>query len=151
MPNKKQQKILATIFCFLSDTTLVAWIYFIFTNYGRYIGAVSETIDSPDFQIQLYKIILQSLTFMLLLFISAQLIVYILAWRGFRSAYFYLKFFSVFGFVFSLYICITISLYALLPLFIYVGGYYIFAKLYQEASAELQKLPQSPTPQSKIE
>jgi len=147
LPNKSQQKTLALIFCFLSDVTLVAWTYFIFTSYSRYVSTVSDTIDSPDFQIQLYKVILQSLTFMLLLFIIGQTTVYILAWRKLRSAYFYLKFFAVFGFAFSLFITYSISAYAFLPMLIYAGGYYVFARLFKETSAQLQTLPLSPTPQ----
>ena len=138
MPNKSQQRILALIFCFLSDLTLVAWIYFMFTSYSRYVSLASDTIDSPDFQIQLYKVILQSLTFMLLIFIAGQAVVYILAWRKLRSAYFYLKFFAVLGFVLSLYISIVLSPYAILPMIIYAGGYYVFAGLFKAMSEGLQ-------------
>lgn len=118
----------------------MAWIYFKATNYHNYGRIAAETIDSPDFQIQLYKVLLQSLTFFLLVFIVAQTFVYVLAWRNFKAAYFYLKFFAVFGFSAFLLITFTNSLFGLLPAAIYVGGYYVFARGYKELK-EAIKLP----------
>ena len=137
--DRSQQKILAMAGCYLSDITLIAWLYFRLTQYGRYAENVGSKIDSPDFQIQLYKIMLQSLTFALMLFIIAQTVVYLMAWRKFRSAYLYLKYFSVMGVVVGLFIIIKGSAYALLPMMIYVGGYYVFSKLFKESSAIVQK------------
>ena len=145
--NRSQQKILAMAGCYLCDLTLVSWIYFRATNYTQYTKNISGQIDSPDFQIQLYKIILQSLTFALILFLIAQTAVYILAWRKFRSAYFYLKFFSVVGFVLGFFITVTNSAFAMLPMIIYLSGYYIFSKLYKESSAIAQTLHLSSTQQ----
>jgi hypothetical protein len=141
--NRSQQKILAMAGCYLTDLALIAWLYFRATNYSRYTGTLEGKIDSPDFQIQLYKVVLQSLTFALLLFLAAQTVVYILAWRKFRGAYLYLKFFSVFGFVAAFFIAVTSSAYAMLPMLIYIGGYYVFSKLFKESSAIMQTSPQS--------
>lgn len=140
--NRSQQKLLAIFSCYLTDLALIAWLYFRATNYSRYTHGVSGTVDSPDFQIQLYKVLLQSLTFALLLFLFAQTAVYIMAWRKVRAAYLYLKFFSVFGFVIGLLIVILSSAYALLPMLIYIGGYYVFSKLFKESSAIVQNSPQ---------
>lgn len=145
--NRSQQKILAMVGCYLTDLALVAWVYFRATNYGRYTGTLEGKIDSPDFQIQLYKVMLQSLTFALLLFLIAQTVVYILAWRKFRGAYLYLKYFSVLGFVVGFIIAAMSSAYAMLPMLIYIGGYYVFSKLFKESSAIMQTSPQSSTPQ----
>ena len=142
MTNRSQQKILAMCACYLTDLTLMAWVYFRATNYTRYTDTVGSQIDSPDFQIQLYKVLLQSLTFALLLFLLAQTVVYVLAWKKFRVAYFYLKFFSVFGFVVAFAIAISTSAYAMLPMLIYIGGYYVFSKLFKETSAIMQNSPQ---------
>ncbi|MBY0413219.1 MAG: hypothetical protein K2Q18_03595 [Bdellovibrionales bacterium] len=138
--NKIQQKILATFGCYFSDLTLVAWFYYQATNYGKYSQAIGSKLDSPDFQLQFYRIFLQSLTFMLLLFIISQTVVYVLAWRNFRSAYFYLKFFSVFAFAISIYIVFSNSAFATLPAIFYLFGYYVFAKEFKESTAKLQKL-----------
>lgn len=143
--NRTQQKILAMLGCYLTDITLIAWVYFRATNYNRYTDKIGSQIDSPDFQIQLYKVVLQSLTFALLLFLAAQTVVYILAWKKFRGAYMYLKFFSVFGFVVAFGIAVTSSAFAMLPMIIYIGGYYVFSKLFKESSVLAQNLRQSPT------
>jgi hypothetical protein len=139
--DRSQQKLMATAGCYLTDITLIAWLYFRATNYGRFTNTVAESIDSPDFQIQLYKILLQSLTFALLLFLLAQSVVYVMAWRKIRAAYLYLKFFSVFGFVVAFIIAVLSSVYALLPMLIYIGGYYVFSKLFKESSAIVQSSP----------
>jgi hypothetical protein len=141
--NKLQQKILALLLCLVSDITLIAWLYFKATNYNRYTRMSGVLANSPDFQFQIYKIILQSMTFALLLFLLAQVIVYILAWKNFRAAYLYLKFFAVFGFTIALYITIENSLFALLPMVIYLFGYYIFARSFKELTATMQNSPLS--------
>lgn len=138
---RKQQKIIALISCFLSDLTLMAWLYFMATNYQNY-GQMARDLDSPDFQIQLYKVVLQSLTFFLMAFTLTQTVVYILAARNFRAALLYLKFFSVLGFAAFLGITLIHSSYAILPMFIYLFGYYVFSKLFKESSAVAQTLPQ---------
>ena len=140
-------KNLSLAFSYLSDITLLAWIYFQATSYKNFAKNVSVSIDSPDFQIQFYHILMQSLTFALLLFLSAQTLVYILALRKFRAAYFYLKFFSVFGFALCLYITFTASLFALLPAALYIFGYITFARTFKELTVKERSLPQSPTPQ----
>lgn len=139
--SRKQQKVIALASCYLSDLTLVAWLYFMATNYQNY-GQMTKTLDSPDFQIQLYKVVLQSLTFFLMTFALTQTAVYILAIRNFRAALLYLKFFSVLGFAAFLGITLIHSSYAILPMFIYLFGYYVFSKLFKESSAVAQKLPQ---------
>lgn len=135
--SKLQQKIFAIAGCYLSDLTLMAWLYFKATNFHNYGKVAASSIDSPDFQIQLYKVLLQSLTFFLLVFTVAQTFVYILAWRNFRAAYFYLKFFAVLGFSAFLLVTFTNSLFALLPAVIYVGGYYVFARSFKELKPAL--------------
>lgn len=136
---RKQQKILAITLSFLSDLTLMAWLYFMATNYNNYNSIAAKSIDSPDFQIQLYKILLQSLTFFLLVFILAQTIVYALAIKNFKAAFLYLKFFSVAGFAAFFFITIMHSGFGLLPMIIYLFGYYVFSKLFKESSAVVQK------------
>lgn len=136
--NRSQQKKLAMLTCYMTDLTLMAWLYFKATNYGQYTKNFGKNFDSPDFQVQFYKIILQSLTFALLLFLAAQTLVYILAWRKFTAAYLYLKYFAILGFVMGLIILVTSSAFAILPMIIYVGGYYVFSKLFKESLAIAQ-------------
>lgn len=135
-------KIISLAGCFLSDMTLVAWAYYQATNYQNFNVLAKNAINSPDFQIQLYKVILQSLTFFLFLFILAQSAVYIMAIKKMRAAYLYLKFFAVVGFAFTLLITITHSFYALMPACFYLLGYYTFAKTFKDTAVKPQNLPQ---------
>jgi ABC-type transport system involved in multi-copper enzyme maturation permease subunit len=118
--------------------TLVAWLYFKTTNYKNYSQNIAQKVSSPDFQLQFYQVLLQSLTFALLLFIAAQTFVYVLGLRNFRSAFFYLKYFCVLGFALSIFITFTSSFFALLPAIFYLFGYYIFAKEFKESTAIMQ-------------
>ena len=139
---KNEIKIISLAGCFLSDITLIAWIYYQATNYQNFNVIAKNAINSPDFQIQLYKVILQSLTFLLLLFILAQSAVYIMAIKNMRAAFLYLKIFAVVGFALSLLISISHSLYAVLPTLFYLLGYYNFAKTFKETAVSPQNLPQ---------
>ncbi|NOT78777.1 MAG: hypothetical protein HOP07_07200 [Bacteriovoracaceae bacterium] len=142
LSKKNEIKIISLAGCFLSDMTLIAWIYYQATNYQNFNVIAKSAINSPDFQIQLYKVILQSLTFLLLLFILAQSAVYIMAIKKMRAAYLYLKIFAVVGFALALLISISHSLYALLPALFYLLGYYTFAKIFKETAVSPQNLPQ---------
>ena len=144
--NSKEAKVLTTIACFLSDATLLTWLYWKASNYEQYGKLASGLLDSPNFQVQLYKVLLQSLTFFLLLFICAQFFVYVLALKKFRAAYFYLKYFVVLGFALALFITLTDSFYALCPALIYLVGYYHFAKSFTATGAQMQSQIQEPKP-----
>lgn len=138
LSKKNEIKFISLAGCFLSDMTLISWIYYQATNYQNFNVIAKSAINSPDFQIQLYKVILQSLTFLLLLFVLAQSAVYIMAIKNMRAAYLYLKIFAVVGFALSLLIAITHSLYALLPALLYLLGYYVFAKIFKETAVSPQ-------------
>jgi uncharacterized membrane protein len=125
----------------MSDVTLVAWVYFKSTNYKNYSQNIAQKVSSPDFQLQFYQVLLQSLTFALLLFLAAQTFVYVLGLRNLRSADFYLKYFCVLGFAVSAFITFTSSPFALLPAIFYVYGYYIFARSFKESTAAMQTQP----------
>lgn len=142
LSKKNEIKFISLAGCFLSDMTLIAWLYYQATNYQNFNVIAKNAINSPDFQIQLYKVILQSLTFLLLLFVLAQSAVYIMAIKNMRAAYLYLKIFSVVGFALALLISISHSLYALLPALFYLLGYYTFAKIFKETAVSPQNLPQ---------
>jgi hypothetical protein len=124
---KKDQKTLAVLTCYFSDVALLSWIYFKATNYEDYAKKAKVALDSPDFQIQLYRVLVQSLTFALLLFVLAQTIVYILYWRNLRSAQLYLKYFAIVAAAACTVIAFESTAFALLPFVIYCFGYYVFA------------------------
>lgn len=145
--DSKEAKIITSVGCFLSDVTILAWLYWQATNYDHFGELASKVMNSPNFQVQLYKVLLQSLTFFLLLFLAAQLTVYLMAAKKFRAAYLYLKFYSVIGFAISLLIAFSNSLYALCPALFYLAGYYHFAKSFKEATKEIVEAQTQSSPQ----
>jgi hypothetical protein len=133
---KKDQKTLAVLTCYFSDIALLCWFYFKATNYEGYAKKAKVALDSPDFQIQLYRVLVQSL---------AQTIVYILYWRNLRSAQLYLKYFAIVAAAACIVIAFESTAFALLPFIIYCVGYYVFAgsikPLTLPAAAEEKQTP----------
>ncbi len=113
---------------YLSDLTLVAWVYYHSTQLSKFNEVAKKAIDSPDFQLQMYKVFLQSLTFFLILFFMTQTFIYLFTFKKYKSVYLYLKYFSVTGFAIYFFIAVIASGYALVPMCLYVFGYYHFSK-----------------------
>ncbi len=137
----KEVRIITTVGCFLSDVTLFSWIYWQATQYHQFNQLIESSLNSPSFELQLYKVLLQSLTFFLLLFVSAQFVVYVLSWKKMRAALLYLKLYSVLGFAISLLVTLTSSPYALCPALFYLAGYYYFAKTFKATGVQMQNPP----------
>ena len=126
--SKNQEKTLIALGCFLCDIALTLWIYFRVSNYNAYLRYVKTITDSPDFQIQLYKVYLQSLTFSIMLFLAAHLVVYILYWREMRAAQVYLKFYAAMSSAGCILLAFFETPFALLPAILYGAAYYFIAK-----------------------
>lgn len=136
---RTQEKIFSAFGCLMCDIGLSLWFYFRATNYNEYIKYIKTITDSPDFQVQLYRVYMQSLTFGLLIFIGAHLVVYFLFWKDYRAAQVYLKYYSVCSSAGCLLITIYETAYAVVPMFIYGFAYYFIAKMIPKSSAKLQK------------
>lgn len=113
---------------YISDLTLVAWVYFHSTQLSKFNEVAKKAINSPDFQLQMYKIFLHSLTFLLIFFFMIQSFIYLLTFKKYKSIYIYLKYFSVTAFSIYFLIAIIASGYALVPMCLYIFGYYHFSK-----------------------
>lgn len=142
-----QKKLFALIICFISDATIFSWLYFKASHYGNFSDFTSPYVTSPNYQLELYTIFLQSFTFLLLLAFFTQAIVYVLALRNIKASYFYLKFYCVFAFAITVVIAFKSSVFALVPGVFYLYGYYIFAFNYSELKAKAQIPLQETTPQ----
>ncbi|MGZ3788921.1 MAG: hypothetical protein ACXVLQ_10375 [Bacteriovorax sp.] len=114
----KDKKHIALL-CFLTDLSLCAWSYFKLTNYDEYIKNVRPIISSPDFQLQIYQVLLQSLTFSMILFLVFHLVIYFLFWRGKTSAMKYLRFYTFTAALSCLIMIFSKLFLAIFPLFIY--------------------------------
>lgn len=137
--NKQQTKTFTTIGCLLSDIGLSLWLYFRATNYNEYLKYAKVITESPDFQVQLYRVYMQSLTFGLLLFIFAHLVIYILYWREYKAAQVYLKFYCIFSSAGCLLLALTETIFAIIPMLLYGISYYYIAKMIGQSKALSQK------------
>ena len=126
--SKSQEKTLIALGSFFCDIALSLWIYFRVSNYNAYLKYVKTITDSPDFQVQLYKVYLQSLTFSIMLFLVAHLVVYILYWREMRAAQVYLKFYAAMSSAGCLLLAFFETPFAILPAFLYGAAYFFIAK-----------------------
>lgn len=118
------------ILCFLSDIGISLWSYFKFTNYDEYQKIAKPIIGSPDLEVQLYQVLLQSLTFSLLLFLVFHLIIYVLLWKEKKYALKYVRFYSFMAAVSALLMMTSVGfLVAFIPLCIYVLSFLALGKL----------------------
>lgn len=133
--NNLQKKFLIILGCLLSDIGLSLWLYFKASNFNEYMKYAARITDSPDFQVQLYKVYLQSLTFGLILFVVAHLIIYTLYWKEFKAAKFYVKFYTAFSSVGCLFLAVAETPFGILPAIIYGLSFYTTAKMFPKPSA----------------
>ena len=154
MKSRKQIALL----CFLSDLGLGVWSYYKTTNYEEYLkmskevasqaGPYKQVLDSPDFQVQLYQVILQSLTFSLLLFLTFHLVIYILFWKEKKYATKYLRFYTFMAALSCVIMLFYKMFIGVVPLIIYALSFMEIGELLK-ASAQTQSRPQSTRLQSK--
>ena len=97
MTNKK--KLLVPALSFATDSGLALYTYLICTNYDQYKKYVKMVSGDPDFQLELYKVVVQTLTFVLLLFLFFHLIIYVLYYRNVKFARQYVKLYLILALV----------------------------------------------------
>ncbi len=136
--NNQQIKVFTTFSCLFSDIALSSWIYFRATNYDEYVKYVKIITESPDFQVQLYRVYMQSLTFGLLLFLATHLIIYFLYWKEYNSARVYLKFYCIFSSAGCLLLALVETAMGIVPMLLYGVSYYFIAKMIGQSKARSQ-------------
>lgn len=90
--SKKQTALLA----FLTDLGLSIWSYFKLTNYDEYLKAVKPYLSSPDFQIQIYQVLLQTFTFTILIFLTLHIAIY---WTYTKEKKWAIKYVRIYSFL----------------------------------------------------
>lgn len=132
------------ILCFLSDVGISVWSYNQLTNYDEYVKSAKAVIPSPDLQLQVYQILLQSFTFSLLIFLIFHLIIYILLWREKLYAIKYVRFYTIMAALSALIMIISLkSPVVLIPLAIYVLSYKSINTWLKDTAKQKQSMPQS--------
>jgi hypothetical protein len=106
-----------------ADVGLSIWSYQLIKNYDAYVKIVSPMIDSPDFQVQLYAVLLQSFIFSILLFLSFHLIIYFLFLRDVKYATKYVRFYSFMAAISAFVMALTGYPLAIIPMLIYIMSF----------------------------
>lgn len=83
------------ILCYLSDFAISLWAYLRLTDYDEYLKSARSVTSSPDLQLQVYQIMLQSFTFALLLFLAFHFVIYLFFWKHKIYSIKYIKFYSL--------------------------------------------------------
>jgi len=108
------KKLIVPILCFVSDALMSLWSYLKISNYDEFIKYIKLSIDSPDFQLQLYKIFLQTITFVLVLFIVIHAIIYVFYFKEKKIAQKYVRVYSAMAALSALSLIFTSQLYVMI-------------------------------------
>lgn len=127
--NVKQKKWITAIVLFISDILLSIWFYFRASNYNDYVKYISQINNSPDFQVQLYQVYMQSLIFALFLFLFAHLIIYIFFLRDFKGSRTYLRIYCIFTALGCVLLTFTEAPYLFLLALIYGAGFVVIKQI----------------------
>lgn len=121
------------VLCFLADIGLSLWSYFKLTNYDEYLKAAGPLIGSPDLQVQLYQVLLQTFTFTLMIFLALHLIIYILLWKKRKYAIKYVRFYSLLASLSCVLMMTSLgALWAVVPMVIYLLSFIGLGKINKE-------------------
>lgn len=108
------------ILCFLSDFAISLWAYLRLTDYDEFLKSARSVTSSPDLQLQVYQIMLQSFTFALLLFLAFHFVVYLFFWKHKIYSIKYIKFYTLLAALSSLVLIFSLNAYWIaIPLIVY--------------------------------
>ena len=101
------------------------YTYFALSNFNEFkkIIILSTGVDSPDLQLQLYQLFLQTLAFVSIILIVIHLIIYFFFYKEKKFAKAYVKYYSILASLSLIISAFTMRLYTLLiPALIYLIG-----------------------------
>jgi hypothetical protein len=116
------------LLCFSSDLGLSIWSYVKLKNYDQYLKIVKPIVASPDFQVQIYALFLQSLIFTLMIFLVFHIIIYILFIKKLKYAVKYVRIYSAMAAISCLMMIFSGYIVALFPIFIYSLSFFTLKK-----------------------
>jgi hypothetical protein len=70
-----KSKYFVPVLALVTDIGLAIYSYLLMTNYEKFQKYAKIAIKDPDFQLELYKLILQTMTFLLFVFLFLHLII----------------------------------------------------------------------------
>ena len=116
------------ILCFISDVVISLWTYYQLSNFASFKKMIGPISSSPDFQIQLYQVLLQSVTFSLLLFLFFHLIIALLFWKKKKFAIKYMHLYTLMAALSSALMIFSGYYIAVIPMIIYTLSFNLIRK-----------------------
>jgi uncharacterized protein YxeA len=124
------KKIIIPALCLITDVLMSVWSYFKVSNYDEFIKYIQISVDSPDFQLQLYKIFLQTLIIVLALFIILHIVIYVFYFKEKKMAQKYVRLYSAMAALSAVSLIFTSHIWLMIiPTLIYA---YIFWEVTQK-------------------
>jgi hypothetical protein len=135
LQNKLKDNKQIAILCFLADLGISVWSYEKIKNYDEYLKLVKPMIDSPDFQVQIYAVLLQSFLFSMLIFLVFHIVIYFLFVRESKYAIKYVRFYTLMAALSAGIMIFSGVLVAIVPLIIYTLSFISVGKSIKAAQA----------------
>jgi hypothetical protein len=135
---KMQKNKLLSIQCLsLADIGMAFYTYYALSNFEEFKKILNASgMSSPDFQLQIYKVFLQTLIFTSVLLIGFHLIIYYLYYQDKKFARMYVRYYSLLAAVSMLISTWAVSQTILLiPTIIYFLGFYYSTKVTSKTTA----------------
>lgn len=126
--SKKQTALLA----FFTDLGISLWSYFKLTNYDDYLKTVKPYLSSPDFQVQIYQVMLQSLTFSLMIFLGFHAVIYWQYSKGKKWAAQYVRIYSLLALISCVFLIGMQTWSGFIPLILYGQVFLLSRKVVAE-------------------
>jgi hypothetical protein len=118
----KEKKRIA-LFCFLADLGVSIWSYKEIQNYDEYLKIVKPIINSPDFQVQLYALILQTVIFTIIFFLLFHIVIYVLYLKDVKYARKYMRFYTFLAAISAAIMMFSGVIIAIFPLIAYAYSF----------------------------
>ncbi|MDO9184092.1 MAG: hypothetical protein Q7U04_16885 [Bacteriovorax sp.] len=116
------------ILCFLADLGIAIWSYEKIKNYDEYLKIAKPIINSPDFQVQIYAVLLQTFIFSMLLFLVFHIVIYFLYVREVKYAVKYVRFYTFMAALSAGIMIFSGAPVALIPFLIYLLSFIAVGK-----------------------
>lgn len=104
----------------LTDIGLAYYSYKITTNYEQFQKYAKLTITDPTFRLQVYQLIVQTLVFIILLFLFFHFLIYLFFYRGNKFSKKYVRFYLITAIIsLTLTVLFSFDIYFLIGTLIY--------------------------------
>jgi hypothetical protein len=131
------------ISCFATDVGLSIWAYFKSTNYEEYLKLVKPILGSPDLEVQVYQVLVQTLTFTLLIFLIFHFVIYLMLSKEKKYALKYTRIYCAMASISAALMLFSYPFAMFLPLIVYATSFISIGKILKTKSVQETSVPKS--------